>query len=364
MARRELAEGDEPEGREVGDRLVHVPGQLGQIDRRLVEADLDLVVVGADPAGDTARVGELVDRPLPAEADREGRDRAGRVAGHHGDDQARVETAAQHRAEGDVGHEAEADGLVQLVEERLGHLPGVAGHGIRRRGGVRPVALDPVAVGIHDQAMARLELAHLAQRGRRRGEESEGEIGVDRLVVQLVPDQPGGEEALELGGEDEEVPGDRVVQRLDPQTVAHQDRAAAVAIPEDDAEHPAELLGERRAEALVEVRKDLGIATTVEAVTAVAEVPPDALVVEQLTVLCGPDRAVLVGERLVPSLDVDDAQTPHPDCDPGLEDRPPVAGTAMAHRVRHAIEDVRLDDLPRRAGELDDAADSAHGGRC
>ena len=52
--------------------------------------------------------------------------------GHHGDDQARVETAAQHRAERDVGHEAQADGLVELVEERLGHLARVAGDGIGR----------------------------------------------------------------------------------------------------------------------------------------------------------------------------------------------------------------------------------------
>ena len=58
----ELAEGEEAEGREVGEGFVEVPDEFGEVESCVVEGELELVVVGAVEVGDAAGVGELVAR--------------------------------------------------------------------------------------------------------------------------------------------------------------------------------------------------------------------------------------------------------------------------------------------------------------
>ena len=82
-----------------------------------------------------------------------------------------------------------------------------------------------------DEDAARLELLHRRERRRGRREEPEREVGVDRLVVEVGRDEPAREQALELGGEDEQVAADRVVERLDPEPVARDRRRAAAPGP-------------------------------------------------------------------------------------------------------------------------------------
>ena len=88
----------------------------------VVEAELELVVVGAVVVGDEAGVGELVAFGGFAEADAEGLDGLAHVAGHQGDDQAGVEAAGEHRAEGDVAHQPQPDRFLEQFEQSLAVL--------------------------------------------------------------------------------------------------------------------------------------------------------------------------------------------------------------------------------------------------
>ena len=75
------------------------------------------MVVGAVVVGDEAGVGELVAFGGFAEADAEGLDGFAHVAGHQGDDQARVEAAGEHRAERDVAHQAQPHRFFEQLEQ-------------------------------------------------------------------------------------------------------------------------------------------------------------------------------------------------------------------------------------------------------
>ena len=90
------------------------------------------------------------------------------------------------------------------------------------------------------------------------------------------------------------------------------------------------------------------------------ELVAELVVVVELAVLDRPDRAVLVRERLVAALDVDDAQPPDAERDAGRRVRAAVVRAAVRHRVGHPVEDVGRDDPSRLAPDLDDSADPAH----
>ena len=70
-SRRELGEREEAERRQVGNRLVHEPGERCEVDGVVDEGQLELVMLGAEQLRDVARVGELVALAGFAEADRE-----------------------------------------------------------------------------------------------------------------------------------------------------------------------------------------------------------------------------------------------------------------------------------------------------
>jgi hypothetical protein len=84
-------------------------------------------------------------------------------------------------------------------------------------------------------------------------------------------------------------------------------------------------------------------------------------VVVELAVLHPDDAAVFIRKGLVPPLDVDDAESPHPERDPGCEVRPAVVRTSMGHGVRHPIEGLDIDWKAPNALDLNRSADPAHG---
>ncbi len=81
----------------------------------------------------------------------------------------------------------------------------------------------------------------------------------------------------------------------------------------------------------------LGVAVGGESVTALAQLLAQAGVVVDLAVEGDPDRAVLVGERLVAALEVEDRQAPHADAGPvaWIGVGPLVVGTAVLQTRQH-----------------------------
>ena len=359
---RQAREGEEAERREVGERLVERPGELGQRDGVAQVGELELVVVGAEAARDQAGVGQLVRVAVLGEADREGLDRLAHVAGHQGDDQARVEPAREHRPQGHVAHQAQAHRLLQLGEQALGVLVLRAA---RRVGGgqrVVPVALLCHPVGAGQEQLAGAELAHLRERAERAREEAERQVGLERLVVELVREQAACEQALELGGKEEQALDPGEVEGLDPEPVAGENEPTPAPVPEGKAELAAQALREAWPLLLVEVRDDLGVAAGAEAVPACGQLGSQGLVVVELAVLDRPDEAVLACDRLVAAGHIDDREPAHPEGDPGRLVGAAVVGAAVLERVGHPVEHPRGKRQPRLAAELHRSADPAHCG--
>ena len=108
------------------------------------------------------------------------------------------------------------------------------------------------------------------------------------------------------------------------------------------------------------MRQDLGVAPATEAVPARDELAANRVVVVQLAVLDRPDAFELVRERLMAAVDVDDAEAANAERDARSRVEPPVVRPAVCHHVRHAHDDVAVDERPLRAPDLGDAADTAH----
>ncbi len=225
---------------------------------------------------------------------------------------------------------------------------------------IAPVRLDANASIAHDQTVARWELGDAGERRLRPREESKGEVGVDRVVVQRSVDEPRREQALELRGEDEKVPTASVVERLDSESVAGDHRAAAPPVPDCEPKLASHTLRHTLAHVLVEVRQDLRVTASSQVVAVPRELGAHFLVVVELTVLNRRDGSVLAEERLVSSRDVDDAEPPSAKRDTG-----PLVGAAIVratvdHAVGHRVQDLGRNHGPQLALDLDHPTDSAH----
>ena len=196
--RGELRECEEPERREVGKRLVQVPDEIPEVDLERVERELELVVLAPELLGDEPSFAQLVAGPGLREPNGKRLHRLGHVPGHQGDDQARVQASAQHRAERNVAHQTKPDGLFELLQEPLGPLLRARRLGRDGRRGIAPVALDPNLAALDHQPVTRLELRNAREGRCGRWEKAESEKSVDRLVVEPAVDEPAREQALQL----------------------------------------------------------------------------------------------------------------------------------------------------------------------
>ena len=125
---------------------------------------------------------------------------------------------------------------------------------------------------VDDEPVAGRELRDPGERGARRREVAEREVGVDCVVVELGRDEPAREDALQLRREHDHVARASPVQRLDTKPVARDDAGAAVRVPDGNRELAAEPLGEGGAVLLEQVRQDLGVAARCEPVAVPLEV--------------------------------------------------------------------------------------------
>ena len=224
VLRRHLGQGMEAQCREIGHRLVQVPDEFLELDGVVDVGELELVVVRPEELRDVPSVCELVVVTRFGEADRERLHRLRHVSRHQRHDQAGVEASRQHRAERDVAHQAKANGLVEQLEQPFRPLVD-GGTAVDLRLRIGPVLLHLDLAGLDHEPLTRQQLGDHRQRGLRRREEAEGEVHVDRLVVELGADEAAGEQGLELGCEEEQVAAARVVERLDAEAVAGDDGA-------------------------------------------------------------------------------------------------------------------------------------------
>lgn len=117
-----------------------------------------------------------------------------------------------------------------------------------------------------------------------------------------------GKNGLDFRPEDQIVAGLPVEERLLAKRIPGEEQLLLPFVPDRQGEHAVELLHAALALLLIQVDNDLGIAPRGEDVAARLQLSAQLPVVVDLTVEDDPAGAVLVGERLMAGLDVDDAQ--------------------------------------------------------
>ena len=289
VLRGELAEHHEAERREVGEGLVERPDEILEARRRVGHRQLELVVIGAERSCDErarrrARAGRRPRRSPPRtssparsccapSARRAGSSRAPPLS------IAPSGTSLIRRSSTACSSFARSSSAA-AASVRLG-----SGVGMRKA----PVRLDGDTVVDH-QPVARLQLpapGRAASRGRRRTRRSDMRRS---LRGRGRVDEAARQNRFQLGGEDEEIADDRVVERFDAETVARDQRAPAFRPRRRGRTSPT---ARRKLvlDLLVEVGEDLGVAAAAEAVAAIAELAANGVVVVELAVLDRPDRS-------------------------------------------------------------------------
>ena len=81
-------------------------------------------------------------------------------------------------------------------------------------------------------------------------------------------------------------------------------------------------------------------------VPAPLEIAPQLLVVVDLAVEDDPDRAVLVRDRLVAAVEIDDAEAAHAERDAVADVHTLIVGAAMRHGAAHGANLVLVNRLP------------------
>ena len=199
------------------------------------------------------------------------------------DDDARVKPARQQHPDRHVGHHPPLDGGAQRVEHRLGPVLGAMSWRIGRAR-VRRVPVGPLraaAVGFDDEHARGRELAHAPQHRVRRGHDRvPAEEMVQRDRVQRLVDLAAGQQRGQRRGE-AQPPAAQVgeVQRLDPETVAHEHEATGLDLRDGDREHPLEVLHAVDAPMRVGLADDLRVGLREERVTRGLELVAERAVV-------------------------------------------------------------------------------------
>ena len=357
MLARQLGQIVGRDGRGVGEGLVEEMHELGhEIDG--VRSHDELVVLGLEVARDEPGIGQLVEA-LALEPDRKGLDGIGGHLAHDRDDRARVEPAAQEHAEGDVGDEAVAHGLLQELGQALDVVrDGLGAPAGRLRRGLRaPIRFDGDVSAPGDQAVAGLELLHRGEDRPRPRDVVVREVVVQGLAIDLPRDAIG-EERFELGAEYQPIAQRRVVERLDAEPVTDEHEGLSRLVPQRDGEHSPEVMDEVRTVLLVEMDDRFRIGIGGETVPAGLQIRSELPIIVDLAVEDDPDRPILVRNRLMAAGDVDDAEPAHPEAHGAVHVDAFVVGTPVNDGLTHRPDDSRLDLLVPVVIEL--SGDAAH----
>ena len=316
-----------------------------------------LVVVGAVQLGHLAGQLQLVERAL-LEPDREGAHAVGALARGERGERRRVDPAGQHHADRHVRDQMRADGVAQALAQlgrqlrlALGALPA------RRHRPRAGVAAQPRLAVLHDQDVTGRELSRFLEDRQRRRDRVEREERLERVQVDFTRHLGLAQQRLQLGRERQRAAGDAVVERLDPEAVAREEQALLEPVPQRDREHAPQVLDERRPPLLVQMDQHLRVALRGEPVSRALEPLAQLAVVVDLAVLHDLDAAVLVADRLVRALQVDDRQPPRGQRHGVLDELARAVGPAVDERLVHRVHDARVDG---RAVERQQAADATH----
>ncbi len=248
---------DQPGGRggAVGERAVMVPGdprqECRQVDpgHRLMQPDL------RQARGDRAGVGPLV-QPTGLDADHHGIDRAIADRAHRPDHRGGIEPAGQEGAERDLAHQMTLDRRAERPPQPLRIGRHRAGRELQL---VMPGDAQPARLPAGAMAGWQTEDAPVDRGGCERI--AQGRIVGEAIRRERRPFGQGRQDRLDLGAEQQGIPGVGIEQRLDAERVAGQMQRPLAPVIKRKGEHAAQA-GQHRLQApgQVAMQDDLAVA--------------------------------------------------------------------------------------------------------
>ena len=205
------------------------------------------------------------------------------------------------------------------------------------------------------QVVAGQQTIDILKKGFGRQRILERKIGVERTLIKALFKIRVLQNALDLGGVDKVVADLRVVQRLDAECVARQEQRFFLDIVNRKGEHTAQTRQHLFLPLLKAVDQHLAVGFGRKRVTLCLQRLAQLLVVVDFTVECENHGLVLVEDRLVACIQVDDGQAPEAHANGVVGVKAVGVGTAMGDDLRHVT-----DDRFALFGLTGKAADTAH----
>src|SRR5215216_917071 len=144
------------------------------------------------------------------------------------------------------------------------------------------------------------------------------------------------EDGFDFRSEDEQAINNRVVKRVDAEMIAGQKEPPVIAVVNDKGKLAIDLVEEVDAMLLVQMKQDFDVRFGPEAMAFLDQYFLQLGVIEDLAVAHQNYRAVFVVERLVTTLQIDNAQTPEPQPYMMIRKISGRVGATMDQFVRHA----------------------------
>jgi len=167
-----------------------------------------------------------------------------------------------------------------------------------------------------------------------------------------------GEKRLDLAAENKCVILQAIVKRFNPETITGSEEFVPGMIPNDEGEHAAQMLHAFRPILFVKMNDTFGVTIGSEGMAAREQLWAEFSVVVNFPVEYDPERAILVGKRLMAGLEVDDAKTAHREAGAVEGECSSIIGTAMNDLPVHSMQGGIVG---RAIGfKVKDAADAAH----
>ena len=310
------------------------------------------MVIGVVALGDLASARRLVERAL-LEADRERPQATCRLLRRERGQKRGVDTARKEDADRDVADQVRAHRVAHARPQLLAQLAGglvALFAGVHRQRPGEPFQSHLTV--LPDEQVPGRQLARLAEDREGRRDEVEGEVGLERVEVDLSSRQ-----GAELRREAQLALFVPVVERLDAEAVAREHEPALARVPDRHGEHTAQAGGEVEPVLLVEMGDHLGVAVAREAVAGRHQLGTELAVVVDLAVLDDVYAAALVCERLVAGVEVDNREPARGDADAALEEASFAVGAAVGQLRIHCRQLARVGATPGRG----DPTYSAHG---
>src|ERR1700678_1303049 len=148
------------------------------------------------------------------------------------------------------------------------------------------------------------------------------------------------------------------MQRLLAEPIPRQQQPFLPLVIKCEGKHTAQLLHALRAHLFVKVNNHFRIGVRGKAVAAALQLRAQFGEVIDLSVVNNPNTLVFIEYRLMPPRDVNNAQPPHPQSGPVLDEHTFVVRPAVNNGLTHPMDRLRVDPVPGL--RADDSRYSAH----